>query len=277
MKRNEAVLVYAVTGVLLFILAIAVVFGGEPAGAAPGERGVGKSAAASLPGVTQALMNPEAKVGAGASEPGVAGPGAADPGAADPGAADPGAADPGPADPGRVGAEPPVGVVPPAAEIPHEGPAALSRPVVIPDAALENAFGTSERRGEYRLVKSWAGASLRQVVERWCGSVAQIDEVVAVNETVGPRPAPRTEILVPWVDAAKLLQAKQRRDAERQQADYLKGELYALKRGDSLWKVAAQRVANNQVPAWLEKFKKLNPEITNLSALVEGQKVRLPR
>ena len=40
--------------------------------------------------------------------------------------------------------------------------------------------------------------------------------------------------------------------------------------------LAKVRVAKNKIPAWLGRFKVLNPDIIDLSVLIAGQKVRLP-
>ena len=64
----------------------------------------------------------------------------------------------------------------------------------------------------------------------------------------------------------------------RKKIEKVAGNYYVLRKGDSLWKVAKARgVPNNQIPTWLQRFKTINPEITDLGVLVEGQKVRLPK
>lgn len=262
MKRNETVLVYAVTGLLLGILLVAVVFGNQPV--APADSGGEKSAQA--PGVVLDLMGAEDGVDAAedATEPG--GPGATATAAA-------------------VGGELPgvdEAISDQKSAVAAE-PVALSQPVEVPDPVmvaekrLEESFGTSRRDGEYRVVKAWRNATLANVVERWTGSQEALKEARILNESLAEQIVKGDEILVKWVDAQDLLAAKQVRDAEFKKIDWSKGELYVLKKGDSLWKVASRRVATNMIPAWLEQFKGLNPAITDLGAMIEGQKVRLPR
>ncbi|MEE2886010.1 MAG: LysM domain-containing protein [Planctomycetota bacterium] len=265
MKRNETVLVYAVTGLLLGILLVAVVFGRQPV--VPADPGGEKSA--QTPGVILDLMGAEedAAPGEGSTEAGGPGETATADGGELPGAGE------------AISDQESVG----ATEGGAAEPVALSQPVVVPDPAvvlekrLEESFGTSRRDGEYRVVKGWQNATLAKVVERWTGGQEALEEARILNESLAEQIDKGDEILVKWVDAQDLLAAKQVRDAERDKIDWAKGELYVLKKGDSLWKVASRRVANNMIPAWLERFKGLNPRIKDLGALVEGQKVRLPR
>ncbi len=276
MKRNETVLVYAVTGLLLGILVVAIVFGDQPVA----KPATNPEKTVELPGVTPALMG---------AEEGDAAEKAAQPSLDDAAGGTTGV--------GPVGAtaagEPPAvdGEISAGADTPtakESDSVALSNPVVVQDAKLEEAYGTSRREGDYRVVKGWRGSSLASVVERWTGSREALGEAKTLNESLGAEIAQGEEILVPWVDAQHLLAAKDARDASRAKAkdvrdasrakiDWSKGELYVLKKGDSLWKVASHRVANNMIPAWLEKFKGLNPQVTNLGSLIEGQKVHLPR
>jgi hypothetical protein len=265
MKRNETVLVYAVTGLLLGILVVAIVFGDQPVA----KLATNPEKTAELPGVTPALMG---------VEDGDAAEKASQPSLED---AAGGITDVDPAgviaagEPPAVDGETPAGEDPPTAKEPDS--VALSNPVVVQDARLEEAYGTSRREGDYRVVKGWRGSSLVSIVERWTGSREALGEAKTLNESLGAEIAQGEEILVPWVDAQHLLAAKDVRDASRAKIDWSKGELYVLKKGDSLWKVASNRVANNMIPAWLEKFKGLNPQVTDLGALIEGQKVHLPR
>jgi hypothetical protein len=142
---------------------------------------------------------------------------------------------------------------------------------------LQSVLGESRRQGDYRVVKVRSGAGLADIAARWCGDRAELPVVEALNETlVGQRLGPDQEVLVPWVEPTVLLAAHAQREAQRAAIEKAAGELYALRRGDSLWKIAAARVPTNRIPAWLEEFKKLNPEIGDLGTLIEGQKVRLP-
>lgn len=260
MKRNETVLVYAVTGLLLGILLVAVVFGSQPTQDVDPDR----EKTAQSQGVTPALMgaeqdDPDSKTGDEVPD------GAVDPDAGGPGSTGDGSIGDGERDSPRT----------PATGAPT--PVALNNAIVLPDKLLEDAYGTSAREGDYRVVTGWQGATLAGVLERWTGSRDALTEIQTLNESISERIAQGDQILVPWVEADTILAAKKTRDALHKQANWQKGEPYVLKKGDSLWKVASKRVATNLIPAWLERFKTLNPEIENLGALVEGQKVRLPR
>jgi hypothetical protein len=265
MKRNETVLVYAVTGLLLGILMVAIVFGDQPVA----KPAVNPEKVVTLPGVTPALMGAEEVATAGnTSEPSPEDAAGATVDADSTGSIVA-------VDPSVTTGETPADEDTEAAKEPDS--VALSNPVVVQDSKLEEAYGTSRRDGDYRVVKGWRGATLSSIVERWTGSQEALDEATTLNESLGAEIAQGDEILVPWVDAELLLAAKDVRDASREKIDWSKGELYVLKKGDSLWKVASKRVANNMVPAWLEKFKGLNPQVADLGALIEGQKIRLPR
>ena len=263
MKRNETVLVYAVTGLLLVILLVAVVFGSQPSNKVQPER----EKSASLPGVKSALLD-----GEGIGKPASAAGDKTDVGTTDPGGIPAVVTENDP----ENGTEEEIleaGPMPP--KKPETVP--LRKDTNLPSARIERLFGASERQGEYRLVKAWRGASLPDVVERWVGDKDRLQDVLAVNETLTNDIAEGDEVLVPWVEDETLLAQHEKIQAERKRVDWAKGELYKLKKGDSLWKVASKRVPTNKIPAWLEQFKVLNPDISDLSALVEGQKVRLPR
>lgn len=252
MKRNESVLVYGVTGLLLVILLVAVIFGEQPANA--GEPKAGPNLA-QLPSVTPAL-----------GDDGVTG----DPKANDPNAKD----DPAGAKTDQTDQEKPT------------EPVSLTTTVSTPISAekrLENEFGTSSKVDGYRMVQAWHGDTLKKVVTRWCGSENHMPVVETLNETVNDHTLTKGQkIMVPWVEAEVLLAAEAARAARRADSRKkirdVKGNLYVLRKGDSLWKVAKARgVPNNQIPAWLQKFKTINPEITDLGLLVEGQKILLPK
>ncbi|MCB9869321.1 MAG: LysM peptidoglycan-binding domain-containing protein [Planctomycetes bacterium] len=285
MKRNETILVYAVTGLLLLILAIAVIFGEQPA-TKPSEQTVAQSdlptSSTQLPGVTPALL------GEGAGTPD--GPAGGRPEAGRTTPVTPETEKP------RDGSNAPVGGTPsPAPSGPIAGgssadgttptvtPVGLAKSVEVPAAApapeqvLETRFGTSRRMGDFRVVRAWSGASLRDVVQRWCGDTSRLGDVELLNESVDPkRLTANQEVIVPWVEASSLLAAAEVRHAVPAVAPAAAGT-YSVGKGESLWKIASRRVPAKKIPAWIARFREINPEVSDPNALREGQKVRLPK
>ncbi len=270
MKRNETVLVYAVTGLLLVILLVAVIFGEQNPARAETEKKT-RPAVASLPGVAPA----EAPVRA---------PGAAKP-SEEPGAnlAEESSEKPPEKPPEKpseeTGEETGEGEKP--ADEGTEGADAKSgEPIVLKSTVTEDlagVLGTSSRMGEYRVVKARHGDTLALVVARWCADATQLSTIEVLNESLVEADLESgQEVVVPWVDAETLLLAAKARAKKSSVVEHAKGQLYTIKKGDSLWDLAKVRVAKNKIPAWLGRFKVLNPDIIDLSVLIAGQKVRLP-
>jgi LysM domain len=272
MKRNETVLVYAVTGLLLVILLVAVVFGEQNPAKAQGFEKM-RPQVASLPGVTPADSPADGSAENPAKKPAET---TADDKAKTGDDAEKGAPTTGP----------------PNAEAKVEAPetetkatqngddrgVGLSANVITPAKQIEGVLGVSTRSGEFRVVKARRGDTLARLVARWCLDAAHLATVEVLNESlVDAALTSGQEVVVPWIDAEALLAAETSRKKQAAVIEHAKGQPYILKRGDSLWNLAKVRVAKNMIPAWLERFKQLNPEITDPSALIAGQKVRLPR
>jgi Tfp pilus assembly protein FimV len=115
------------------------------------------------------------------------------------------------------------------------------------------------------------------VVARWCADATQLSTVEVLNENLVEADLESgQEVVVPWVDAETLLLAAKAQAKKSAVVEHAKGQLYTIEKGDSLWDLAKVRVAKNKIPAWLGRFKVLNPDIIDLSVLIAGQKVRLP-
>ncbi len=277
MKRNDSILVYAVTGLLLVILVVAVVFG-ESKPAIANADGGNRPRVATLPGV--APVNPEPEVdgeqtGIESAE-GVETPKNGD--TTEPGNGRPNSAEIEGSETqgdGKTGA----GIGSEAPATASQGPVDLKATVVTSEMKLERALGMSSRNRDFRVVKSRRGDTLGAVVQRWCGDSRYLPDAEAVNEhLIEGTLTTGQDVVVPWVEAEIILAAETVRAAAAGKAAHATGQLYSLQKGDSLWKLAKTRVGENKlVPAWLERFKQLNPEITDLSVLVVGQEVRLPR
>ena len=262
MKRNETVLVYAVTGLLLVILLVAVIFGEQNPARAETEKKT-RPAVASLPGVAPAE--------APARTPGAAKP-----------SEEPGAnlAEKPSEKPSEKPTEETGEGEKPADEGTEGADAKSGEPVVLKSTVTEElagVLGTSSRMGEYRVVKARRGDTLALVVARWCADATQLSTVEVLNESLVEADLESgQEVVVPWVDAETLLLAAKARAKKSAVVEHAKGQLYTIEKGDSLWDLAKVRVAKNKIPAWLGRFKVLNPDITDLSVLIAGQKVRLP-
>ncbi len=271
MRRNETVLVYAVTGLLIVILGIAVIFGEE---AAPGNSAGGEGARGLLDGNADEF-----------GLPGVSRVNAEEPGKTE--------ADPKPAKssadvPKEAGKEAagPVAREGAAADLnqpkaPAKGEAAAKVVPLVTDptvSATLRVLGKSRREGQYRVVTARTDDRLSKLVERWCGNLDPLPTVEALNEDLKQgKPIPDGhEVLVPWTDDEVLLAAHTARQRMQAELERKQGELYTLKKGDSLWKIAVQRVGSRKAPAYIRAIAQRNPKLEDPNAVREGQKLRLP-
>ncbi|GAB4141800.1 MAG: hypothetical protein Fur0037_08760 [Planctomycetota bacterium] len=264
MKQNEKVLVYAVTGFLLVILGIAILFGKD------GPRTV-KSAEGSVP---------EARSGAKES-----GRGLGDLFAkisrkqAQEAAARPQDAAPRDAVTGLPA--------------PEEKPL-MAPPPPTPAEQVRAELGESRRERDFRIVKVAPGDTMPGLVRKWCGSADRLAEAESLNEGLSMLRAGQ-EIVLPWVDDQEILAAWRERDVEpapaaRPQpapssrsggvaaaAPSAAAKTYRIRSGDALWKIAVREVGPKGAPSFLQQVKALNPEILDLDHLRVGQEIRLPR
>lgn len=216
MKQNERILVYAVTGFLAIILAVAVLFGRDNprlqvGGGGAGGGGVGAAG--------QPAANP---AGAGAPESlgdivarRAALDGGATPAASGEGGAAPvapsgdGAAPVSPGVPGASGLPAPVG---------PEQALVASKPLIAADLVLQ-ALGSSRRDRAVRFVPARRGDSLETLVRRWCGATEPyLEEAKSLNEELTVVRVGH-EVAVPWVEDEVVFAAYESRQPKKLVAD----------------------------------------------------------
>lgn len=291
MKRNESFLVYGVTGLLVIILLVAVVFGDEglptpasPDGAGQGEGGGDLVANANEP-ATDSLadllnLDPVERAMDGATpEEAVGGPAPAVPaGSVGDGAAPQAelgstAAPLGGLDDDPVDAALRAAVTPSAA--PVEPAVGSSAPVAAATTAPRDPSST--RIGNYRRVPVRAGDTFSTLVQRWCGSLDFLPVAEALNEDLDRDRLPvGRQILLPWVDDAIVERASKERMVSSAKLDAATGQSYELKRGDSLWEIAVDKTGSrSEAPAYIERILRLNPGIVP-ERLLAGQQIVLP-
>ena len=282
MKRNETVLVYGATALLLVILGVAVLFGNDGNAANAPATGNEKRTAQRL----EELLLPQPE--AGKSDPARPDGGATN-GTDASGAKSevPGNAAPtqGPPAPATV------------------QPVALSRRDAVKAAGI-SALGESLRDGDFRLVTVKTGDDLSSLVARWCGSSQRetLDLVRQLNETVEVnRIAPGQRLVLPWVEDAILLDQHIARlededlrkttketgtphaattkesvtETKTPAVGHKTDEHYLVKEKESLWAIASRQVEKKQVPAYIERIIAANPGLVP-EKLKVGQKIRLP-
>ncbi len=274
MKQNESILVYSVTGLLVVILAVAILFGNEQ-GVQAQTQARGK-ALDELIGVNAApeetRPTPDGNAADGGATP-VKGP---DLGSAKPEAPTPGNAALPPDNAPDFG--------------PLSAPLAMQSPVTPvpePDLATQALMwlGDSKRDGSYRIVTVRKDDTFSELVQRWCGSLDQLEIAESLNEELNLRRLePSTKVCLPWVDDATLVAAhvsrKQKQESEVKVVTDArnKGLTYLVKSGDKLWNIAAARVGQKNATQFIEEVKALNPDLmADPSKLVVGKTIILPR
>ena len=279
MKPNESILVYSVTGLLVVILAVAILFGNEQ-GAQAQTQARGK-ALDELVGVNAASA-PDRGTAETRLTPGgnAAGEGATPAKGPDLGLVQPEAPAPGNA------ASPPDN----APSVVPMTPLAMQSPVTQqpePDLATQALMwlGDSKRDGDYRIVMVRKDDTFSELVQRWCGNLDQLEIAESLNEELNLRRLePSTKVCLPWVDDAKLVAAhvarKQKQETEVKVVTEArnKGLDYRVKAGDKLWNIAAARVGQKNANQFIEEVKALNPALmADPSKLVVGTTIILPR
>lgn len=269
MKRSESVLVYAVTAVLAVILVVAVVFGNEGEAAGPSKESLAGGGLPKALGLGEDGADPTdgfTDVG-----PGVR-----------PAAVDPGSEDPvtGPAAP-----ELPSQYETPIGPLRASGNVASIASILGPFRAENQIDGT-----RYRVVEIQRGDTFSELVQKWTGDLDKAPIVRALNESVDPAALRAGEELwVPWVDDAELLLAWQERTASpgaasvsrpaetpRSTAVPAGGEVHEIVKGESLWRIAEQRVGTGGASAYVQAILRANPSIRDASSIRAGEKIVLP-
>jgi nucleoid-associated protein YgaU len=274
MKRNESILVYGVTGLLVLILFVAVLFGNERGDALASQSGDGASepGEASDPALELAdLVNADPVAALREAEAKAAAEAAA--------------------------AEPVQGE-------PDSSPA-LAAAGPEPQPAEDGITELAPRVGDYREVTVQRGDTFSLLVQRWCGSLDHLPVVQALNEDVQlDRLRPGRKLLLPWVDEQILDQAARERalaghrpDLDAAAPEPMVGaaaaelptaepavapaavpaeQRYELQKGDSLWKIAV-RVTGNQgkAPEFIQRILAANPGLEP-ERLRVGQSIVLP-
>ncbi len=303
MKRSETLLVYGVTGILVVILGIAVVFGNDPVALASS----GQETQAS--GDLEQLLDPALFDSEGLDAEGAGLAEAVEarlPLDAEEASAS-GIDDPFGLESGQLG--------------PVSGASKGSDYVLAPDGSplqmalnmkpaptVDSLFGRSSikqvgRATRYRVIEVAAGDSFSTLVERWCGSAKlYMDDAVALNEQIDINRLPvGSEVWLPYVEDAELIEAYQERIASGRSAsdfdDYFRpasqsqaaaasrgirrssaesGTEYVVQPGESLWVIAVRKVSARQAKSYIEEILGLNPKITDPSRVRSGMKIMLP-
>ncbi len=253
MKRNESVLVYGVTGLLLVILFVAVFFGNEGDGLA---RSVESEEAAVVGGgarpLSDVLIDPVEDVGPAVEDEMV-----------DPEAEATAAEGEATEAEGTEG---------------EETEATEPEPVVEAPPALEpGMYDLRRERQIFRRVTVQSGDSFSTLVQNWTGGLDRLPEVMALNETVDTRNLrPGQTLMMPYVEDSVLEAARRERRIVDQKREASRGQSYTVRPGDSLWKIAVRATGSDgRAPAYIEQVVKLNPGLVP-ERLRAGQKIFLP-
>lgn len=269
MKQNEKILVFAVTGFLVVILLVAIVFGKDGSRQPLPDEGAFASGSGA-PGLEELLNRISGKPQpVGGAEP-----------------LDPGAG----VDPAVVQDRPLVVNV-----LPPPTPASL----------VTERLGLNQIRDGYRYVRVRSNDTLSGLVQRWCGSIdGYLALARALNEELTVLKVGE-EICLPLVDDEVLLAAHEARrgstgpvDATLDRASSAApapgnaalasgtpsvpveatasgSRSYQLKAGESLWKIGEREVGLRNVPRFLQQVRELNPGL-DVDRLREGQTILLP-
>ncbi len=273
MKPNESILVYSVTGLLVVILAVAILFGNEQ-GAQAQTQARGK-ALDELVGVNAALDEARPTPSGNAVGEGATPLKGSDLGVAPPEASTPGNPAPPPESAPSVAPTAPLAMQSPVTPVPE------------PDLATQALMwlGDSKRDGDYRIVTVRKDDTFSELVQRWCGSLDQLEIAESLNEELNLRRLePSTKVCLPWVDDAKLVAAhvarKQKQESEVKVVTEArnKGLDHLVRSGDKLWNIAVARVGQKNANQFIEEVKALNPALmADPGKLVVGTTIMLPR
>lgn len=305
MKQNEKILVYAVTGFLAVILAVAILFGKEAPSRLPDVQGD----TAQGPSLEEVLNRR-----AGTKPEGEA--------AKDPAATNAGETPAAGGTPAVV--TPAVGGQPLAANV------QLAPPT--PAALVTEKIGLSRRDDSmgrpWRVVRAQKGDTLGTLVQKWCGSLDYLEEARGINETLEVLKI-GSDVYLPWVEDEALLAAWDKahpapvvpveasmaprtgteptvglganpnagavpatgsaavdgvptsvgtnteRTGAQPEVVAAVGKKHKVAAGESLWKIAEREVGRKGAAAYIEKILGANPGL-DPDRVREGQTLTLP-
>ena len=282
MKQSEKILVYSVTGFLVAILGIAVLFGKEPTRS--GQKNNADVAANNQVKELSALI---AQADASANKPAVE-----------------------PVAPPSVAPTPE----------PIAQPLAIPAPIPVPPPTaadeLRSALGYSRVERQYRVVRAKSGDTLGKLVQNWCGSLDPYLEMArGLNEEMTMLQSGQ-EVWLPLVDDEAVLTAWQARNPKKVEtkpetdsgtsgaalASVVPGlggstagnpalvpaapggevappavnsRTYKVQKGDMLWRVAEKEAGKEGAAAFVKQVRSLNPEL-NVDRLKVGQTIKIP-
>ncbi|MEZ5963841.1 MAG: LysM peptidoglycan-binding domain-containing protein [Planctomycetota bacterium] len=289
MKRNETILVYSVTGLLVVILAVAILFGNErgaEARAQPGGQSLDDLTGIGIAGVASASDSDGEPVDAGEQPDAATANAGPQPG---PAATAPTGAE---AAPVRAELQPVADAS--AAQAPErlDVPLAMGTPKQEPATPVDDPamralvlLGDSKREGDYRLVTVRHNDTFSELVQRWCGDLVQLEVAESLNEEVNlARLEPGSRVCLPWVDDAVLIAAHEARKTKQEEAMRVvaearnKGQDYVVKPGDSLWSIAVRHVGAKGASKFIDQAKALNADLmANPDRLPVGKTIILPK
>ena len=269
MKRSESVLIYGVTGVLAVILAVAVIFGEpdprttkqgdgdqlavNPAGPPPADGSVPSTSELDSDEFLQELLSSNV-VNEEPSE----------------------VADPAPtSEPSVEDASAAVKSI--GAMVPLRTVADLGRHRTVRNPASGDRF---------RFVTVQRGDTLSDLIQRWCPG-ADPAEIAALNETLDlDRLRYDTELCLPWIDDAALLDALAQRELAAKdrssapaatEASLGRGTTeYTVAEGESLWVIAERHVGARKAQEFIDAVLELNSSIEDAGRIRSGQKLLIP-
>src|SRR5262245_7504024 len=282
MKQNERFLVYAVTGFLALILAVAVLFGREPVldtGAGPVSGPVNGPMVGETSKQGTKLSGLQDILGTGQDSKEVA-----------------------------KNANPSTGAPTPEQVVPGHALNTGGGLLLAPDIVAQQ-LGSSRRDRMVRFVRAKSGDSLDMLVRRWCGARdPYLAEAKCLNEDLVTLRVGQ-EVAVPWVDDEVLFAAIEAQKPKVLPETHVTaanavdasapasprpafaepgagsagnalatlssaGSEYLVKQGDSLWRIAEHTYGKKNADRMIGEIKKANPGLDN--RLVPGQKLAMP-
>ncbi len=279
MKQSEKILVYSVTGFLVAILGIAVLFGKDPTRTVPGANAGSNASNTDVNGLSALLAEADANANKPAPQP--------------------------------IAAVTP----PPVAPEPIVQPLAIPAPIPVPPPSaadeLRSSLGYSRIEQKFRVVRAKSGDTLGKLVQNWCGSTDPYLEMArGLNEEMSVLQAGQ-EVWLPLVDDDAVLAAWQARNPKKVEpapapetsgaasgaalanasvlipsaipaapagetaAPAIASRTYKIKKGEYIDRLAEREAGKEGMRAFKKQVEQLNPGI-NLDRVREGQTIKIP-